>query len=285
MRSIFLGSLQIHDNQNSGIGYFVEIPIEGLEYPPVRQSIYDKPGEHGSNLSNVLYSGRTIIIVGSVFASTNTTYEALRRALEGALRIVKNQFTVPVPLTLYFTTTDSLALQTDTFIKSFELKVTNVTNGKFRIELFAPDFPLYSQSQSVATLTRASGGGAVYPIIYPIIYGASTGGQALVVNQGDAESYPVITLNGPITNPIIQNVTTGRYLELDMTLNSGDQVVIDMKNKTIVLNGTQSVIGNKNSASQWWWLDPGNNTIRFFTSSGADTGNVQIAYRDAYIGA
>ena len=284
MKSLYLGTLQIHSNTNNGLGYAISPGTEGLDFPEIRRNSYNKPGEYGAYLTNLLYGGRRIQLEGFVFSNTIATFESLRRQLQDAVRINKDSNSRPVATTLKVTTMDDLALQLDVYINAFKMAVTNLLGAKFMIDLYSPDFALLSQALNSKTLTRASGGGAVYPFIYPQIYGASTGGQDICVNAGDAETFPVIYLNGAISNPIIQNVTNGRYIELSLTLGASDQVVIDMKNKTIIKNGNTSVISNKTSPSQFFWLEKGNNTIKFFTSSGADTGNMQIQWRDAYLG-
>lgn len=283
MKSIYIGTLQIHSN-TANLGYAVSPGISGMEFPEVRNVHYNKPGEHGAFLSNQLYGGRIVMLEGFVFATTVAAFEALRRQLADACRITRDNNTVPVAKTLKFTTMDDIALQADCYVRKFTMKVVNLLYAKFQIDIFIPDFAFQAQTEQSTTITRASGGGAVYPFIYPQIYGGSTGGQAIIVNAGNAEAFPTIYLNGPITNPIIQNTTVNRYIELSMTLNSTDQVVIDMKNKTIIKNGTTPVIANKTSPSQFWWLEKGSNTVKFFTSNGADTGNAQVKWRDSYLG-
>ena len=64
--------------------------------------------------------------------------------------------------------------------------------------------------------------------------------------NGDIE-YPVITINGALQNPVIENVTTGEILPLNanggLQVASGDYVVIDLNygKKTIIDNNGNSV--------------------------------------------
>lgn len=259
--------------------------IEGLAYPNSRLSSYNRPGEFGSIVSNVLYSGRPITIIGSVYGNTVIEYETRRQTLESALRIVRSANAVSLPSTLKFTTMNDIALQADVFIKDFKMLAKDLHIADFFLELYSPDYALFSQTLQSVSISRSTGGGSVYPFIYPIIYGAQTGGEQTFVNSGNVESYPIIYLNGPLTNPVIQNVTLGRSISLNLVLSSTDQVVINMKERTIVKNENESVIAYRTDDSRYWWLLPGNNVVRFFTGSSGDTGNAQIQFRDAFLGA
>jgi hypothetical protein len=266
------------------IGYSVNPDgVQGLEYSDIRQNNYDNPGQFGANVSANLYSGRPITLEGWVYGDTITQYEQRRRTFLQNFAIERDAFSLPVAKSLKFTTGDDLQLQADVHVAKVRFQRKNLFGAKYSIDLYAPDYLLYDQNLQSSVVSRASGGGAVYPIIYPIIYGASVGGSALLVNAGTAETYPIIYLNGPLTNPIIQNDTLGRYIELNLTIADGEQVIIDMKKKTI-LKGTLSVIANKSTPSKFWWLARGSNSIKFFTSSTGDTGSAQIQWQNAYVG-
>jgi hypothetical protein len=282
MKSIYFNSLQIHANTGSST-YVVKTPIEGLEFPEVRLSRYDRVGEYGAIVPNSLYGGRQITLSGYALASTVTAYEAARRALEGALGIQKDSNNKVQHATLKFTTMDDLALQCEVQVRSFQMRVNNIIGGEWFLDLVSPDYQLYSQNLSSATLSRTVGGGAVLPWILPIIFSASTGGTVTANNAGTAETFPTVTITGPMTNPVISNLTLNRYIQLNLTINTGEQVVIDMKNKTITKGG-QSVIQNKVAGSKFWWLNPGDNSLQLQSSSGGDEGTVQVSFRNAYLG-
>lgn len=272
----------IHSNTDS-TSYVVKTPIEGLEYPEMRLSKYSRVGEYGAIVPNALYDGRHITLQGYVLANTSAAYEAARRALQGALAISKDSNNKAQPHTLKLTTMDDLALQCDVFVRSFQMSVNHIIGGEFFLDLYAPDWPLYAQTPSSSTLSRTVGGGFILPIILPIVSTASTGGTVVITNDGTTESFPTVTITGPMSSPTVQNTTLGRYISLDLSIQAGEQIVIDMKNKTITKDG-QSVIQNKVAGSQFWWLNPGSNSIKVETSSGSDAGSVQVSYRHAWIG-
>jgi len=283
MKEIFINDFQIHSNtENLG---FVVHNMSGLELPGIRQTKYPRPGESGAILSNLLYDGRMITFAGSVFAETANLFHQRRRQLQDAISLTKNIYSQPVPFILSMTTVDDLPLQIECYLEDLNMKLEQMNGQEFLLTLYAPDPALLSQSLTTTNLVKGSGGGAIYPLIYPAVYEETEESEATINNQGTMETYPVIYLNGPLENPIIQNVTNDRFIDLDLTLNTGDQVVIDMLNKTIIQNGSVSVIGYKTSGSKWWWLEKGNNLIRLITDSGSDEGNAQVQHRDAYVGA
>lgn len=283
MKSIYLDNFQIHNNISNSLGYHIKPDIEGLDYPDLRTSRYNRAGEHGGFMSNQLYGGRKITLEGSIYANTAIDYEAKRRALVAILDLEKSATGIPLAKVLKLTTMDDLQLQTDVFLLNFKMAKAELMIGEFLLDLWAPDFPLYSQNSASAQLYRASGGGFILPVIFPIVTTAQSGGTVNITNNGTADSYPTIYLNGPLNNPIIQNNTTGKYIKLNLTIATGEQVTIDMKNRTVKL-GSSSIIANMDSESLFWVLLPGLNIISLTTSSTSDTGDAQITYRDAYLG-
>src|SRR5215210_3723860 len=110
MKNIHIGSLQIHST-TAELGYQVNTH-DGFDSPDIRLSMYNRPGEHGSVVTNQLYGGRTVIIEGRIAGSSTTEYQERRRELQNALRIVKDVNAVSQSILLKFQTTDNLLLQT-----------------------------------------------------------------------------------------------------------------------------------------------------------------------------
>ena len=89
------------------------------------------------------------------------------------------------------------------------------------IELVASDPAIYEDTLNiVAVLPFAPSAGLSYPVTYPKAYGAGGSGSGTVlVNAGVWETWPTLKINGPssgtLTNPIVENVTTGKKIELN----------------------------------------------------------------------
>lgn len=283
MQNFYIDTLQVHSSTQR-IGFSIAPNAQGDEMPSIRLSSYDKPGEFGSFVSNQLYGSRLITIEVLVYADDLVTFDVRRRALQSAVQIIKDENSVPIPKLLKFTTDAGLAMQVYGYCTKVKPLIKRNMFCRYAIEFTCPGFVLESQTLKTATLTAPVGGGAVYPVVYPVIYAPSSGGVVTITNNGDAKAYVLITATGILTNPVINNVTVGRRMALDTTIGASDSVVIAMADKTILKNTNISIISKKTIGSRWFWLDPGVNIFRLTTDDSDDDGQVQVAYRDSYIG-
>lgn len=284
MKTIHLDDFQLH-SYNTNINIWVEPPIEGLEFPGVRHSSFDKSGEHGGVVSNVLYSGRLITLNGQIASNTLSAFEQKRRALEAATKITRDSSGLAQSRTLYLVTMDDLAMQVTVYLYApIKMSIESPLSARFQIQLYAPDFALSAQELQSLSLGRYGGGGFIVPVDVPIVSTVGTGGAGSVTNSGTVEAYPVLSFNGPLTNPRLTNTTTGDTILLEMTIPSGAQVVVDMKERTIVQGGVTNRISKKSSDSTFWALEVGVNYLQLTTSDSGDTGTVEVEFRSAFLG-
>jgi len=160
----------------------------------------------------------------------------------------------------------------------------------FRLVCKVKDPTIYSATEaqaSTATATpTASTGTAIFNFTYPIIYGASTYSvTADANNTGDLPVYPVsITIVGPINSPKITNNATGEYIQVGVNLSTDDdQLVIayDKDSLTVELNGV-SVVNQVTTASTYFKLQPGSNTITLTGTSISDGSYATLTYRSGW---
>jgi hypothetical protein len=94
---------------------------------------------------------------------------------------------------------------------------------------------------------------------------ANINGTQVYPNPGNWDVFPIITLEGPITNPVITNVTTGQVISFIAAITFPNSYIIDLSygKKTVVdnlgVNRLPTVLPASNLAT--WSLKPGNNTI------------------------
>lgn len=133
--------------------------------------------------------------------------------------------------------------------------------------------------------TSGAGGGAAYPVKFPVGYGTSTStSSGTAYNAGDAPAFPTITLIGPLTLPRITNSTTGEYLELNLTLpTSADSAIIsyDADSLTVTANGS-NVYGNLTAGSKLFTIRPGNNALTLTGTSVGVGASAAINFSDTY---
>ncbi|MGE0344171.1 MAG: hypothetical protein AB7O86_14025 [Porticoccaceae bacterium] len=152
------------------------------------------------------------------------------------------------------------------------------------VELFAPDPVLYSDTAYEQTTTLPSaGGGLEFDVEFDAVFGAvSTGGTIFADNQGTWPADVVIRIDGPAVNPRVENLTTGQTIALSYNLGSGEYLLIDTQQRTVLLNGTASRYSALTDASTWWRLAPGVNDVTFrATTSTAAT--MTLSWRSAWL--
>lgn len=278
-------NLQIHSNTGA-VQFFLQTPIQGLDFADVRFQSYDKPGEDGGQVSSLYYSGRSVILTGLFQGSSAAQYEANRKLLVQALAVRRDNTGIPQAIRCSFTTVGGSQLFFDGYLsKKPVFDWDQIKWGKFLIQLYVPSPVLLSGSlQTSSALSVASSGGTVLPWTLPVTLGASTGGSLNVLNNGNGTALPIMRLTGLLTNPQVINNSSGLSMKLNYTVPNGNYVDVDMANKVILLNGTSPILSTKADGSDWWGLDPGTTLIRLLTDSSADSGNVQLFYYHSYAG-
>lgn len=256
---------------------YLDTQITGLDLPSIRTSSGNYAGRDGGYVGAQFYGPRQISIQGTVFASDVASLETARQGLQDALRASA------VTLQLVTNAGGSYIIYTN--LLDFEMPITrDLFKSPFTIELLAPDPIIYDGSASPlgTTLPKLTSGGYVYPVVYPVIYTPGSS-PTTVTNSGTAAVYPTITLTGSATNPVITNRTTNLFTSLSLTTGPTDVLVIDMRQRTILLNGG-SVFGSQGAGSAFWSLVTGGNSIALTTSSGTDNVTGNVSWRSGYMG-
>jgi hypothetical protein len=265
--------------------YLLNQPLEGLDMPDLRVNNSDRPGEDGQILSSALYGGRMITISGSIPKNTCDNFELARKALIQACSISRDSNRYPTLKRISFTTDAGHSYFCLGQVTRMKLPIEGITD--FQINIVVPD-PMIFGATALTTgqISRSSGGGVIYPVTYPAIYSSTVGGSLTAVNNGTAYTWPTITLRGPLTNPSLYHQQSGTIFTINYAISAGSAITIDMKNKTVLLDGQVSVnlYVDRSAGSDWFSLSPGTNIITFSTGSTGDAGTAEVTYYDAYIG-
>lgn len=263
-------------------GNFYITGVTGLGSADIRTSSFLFSGRSGGMVTDQLLGFRNVSITGKIGNNSGTRLQHLldRQALQDSMPIGT---TFPI----YITTFGGVTYRLD--VNLIDLKLEYNRRGymsDFLIQLTAGDPLFYStdggDEQSALVQRVADNGGYVTPYILPVEWD-SGGAPTTVVNNGNANYYPRITLEHEALNPVITNLATGESFELELTINEGDTVVIDMYNRTVTLNGSD-IIGNRTADSVWWALLPGNNPIMLETDTASDTVTATITWRNGVTG-
>src|SRR6185503_8386999 len=210
MQNFSIGSLVLMTSGLPITGYTLMQPVEGLEGPPHRTNSFARPGRHGATVSSQFYDGRLITLQGTISGVDYATYLSNRRAFIAATNIDLDNNNYPVPVRVSYTMQDGNSYYVDCYFDKPMMELTAPTRCDFQITAVAPDPMIFGATQVVSSvISPPSGGGYVVPMVVPYISGASTGGSVTLNNAGSETAWPIITLTGPLTNPVLTNTTTG----------------------------------------------------------------------------
>lgn len=255
--------------------------VTGLGIADIRTSSFLFSGQGGGMVTDQLPGFRIIAINGIIGKNygTREQHKLDRKAMIDALPI---GITIPV----YITGFDGETYRIDCNVT--DAKIEYRRGGRtsdFLIQLTAGDPLFYSidgGDEQTAHITRVTQGGYVTPYDLPVNW-ASGSAPTVVNNTGEALYLPRIEIHDQADNPVLINQTTGERFELDINLVNGDDVVIDMRKRTVTLNGS-NIIGNKTDDSTWWGLVTGPNSIVLDSSSGGDNVTADIYWRNGVRG-
>jgi hypothetical protein len=109
-----------------------------------------------------------------------------------------------------------------------------------------------------------------------------------VVSEGNAPSQWTAFLYGPAAGPKWANDSAGLTLEFtpDLVLGPGDYVALDSAKQTAYLNSDPHapVLGFLNFAtSNWWLLQPGLNTLRYYPSTASPGAQAALSFRPSWL--
>lgn len=148
-----------------------------------------------------------------------------------------------------------------------------------------PDGEGGPHSITLTLVASAGDGGIVWPVTWPVVWGSQGVRQDTVVNRGDAPSWPVITFHGPVAQPSIELVGTGRRLSLDTTLAYDRSITIDTRPwaRTILRDDGASFAGVARGASlAEFQLPVGQTVLAYRGTDLSGQSRCVITWRDAY---
>lgn len=151
------------------------------------------------------------------------------------------------------------------------------TNDRYIIscQLTMPDPYLYTLNPQTVELGAlystgvifAPGQGVIFGANKGVTFGAAIGAGGTVTNEGNVDSYPVITIIGTCSGITVTNKTTNKSISVNAILTDSDTLVIDCRPETcgVYLNGNQEIQLKTNDG--WIRCQPGDNLFTFSRSS------------------
>lgn len=142
-------------------------------------------------------------------------------------------------------------------------------------------------SDTVQSWTLLSSLATFFPFFPLRLSGSEVFADATVTNDGNVEAWPVWTIGGPGSSPILRNLTTGDMLSLPVTLLAGESVAIDTRPgaKTVTKQDGTSLFGSLASPPALWPLAQGSNSIRIEMSGATSVSSVTLTWRRRWLSA
>jgi len=158
--------------------------------------------------------------------------------------------------------------------------------------------PLYYDPamQAVTYGVGAGSGGFAFPLSWPASFGGSTVNQTRAIAYvGSYREFPIVIIKGPITNPVVTNLTTGDKLDFTgVTIGSGTTYTIDCrpgKKSVLDQDGANRIAGlsdDSDLATFSLEADPeapgGINSVHVTGTSANATTEIYLQWYSRYVG-
>ena len=268
---------------------FAVLDVDGLESLPGLRVQDDNRGfNDGAFSGRDFYEGRTIVMTIHTFAGNGNTAQTNFNLLQSAL-LPQAQGTQALQFLLSVgetpKTINARVRQNKTLID------VNYALGRIisQWSFYCPDPRYYDATSTLVGLSPQALAGRTYNKTFSYSFGAGSNQvQTYTTNAGRANAGGVITVTGPVTNPVIGSTTQNKYLTVNTTLASTDVLTLDLTNKTVTVTdvtGTTTNIRNLlSNGSSWFDVQPGLNGL-YFTGSAYTVGvtSASITYSNSYV--
>jgi hypothetical protein len=251
------------------------------------------PGEDGVMMGRDYLQGRTLSWELTINRETAAAGQADWRALEGAWDATETRLSpgavMPVRLRVPGGST-VVAYGRPRKIAPSDTTLMPVGRIGITADFSTADRRFYDDIEQEVSFgiqpTIGIGGGITWPITWPITWAsADTSNESVVVNGGDAPTWPVITFTGPIVNPTFVLGSNEHILQLVTTIAENQSVVIDTRPwvRSVVRDDGGSLAGTiRGSRLADFVLQPGTTAVAVQGVDLDGTAGGRIRWRNAY---
>jgi hypothetical protein len=258
--------------------------LHGLPAP--RRVTRTRPGAHGEINETRHYASRQPVWNGMLVAADESAlwaeYDQILAALWGS---------VDTPRLLKWTRADGKLLQS--WVKlgdAFDpvLRASDAGHVLAYQLIFDREDPRnYTQTLSTDTGAALSdvGGGFGFPFGFGFGFTPSGSGSISVGNTGTIDTPATFTIIGAVSNPRIQQLSTGRAIVLNGDLAAGSTYTVDTAERTVTLDGTADRGNLIDFAATDWTtglIPAGGDTYVLLATAWDATARLGVAWRPAY---
>jgi len=237
----------------------VEAVIEGIGIPKFRGKDLQVPFQHGNRWIKKRFDSRKVIL--SMWIK-GTDRADLDQNIDAFLTAIGNPGLHTLSRTLR---SGETRLAQAELCSEIHFVRKNPGYAKFALELELPDPFFYATGKAMDEKTIVSS---------PFVWTHANAGSAPTTEM-------VITLEGPLSNPVLRNRNNGIWIQYLGTIASGQSVVLDTKYFTCLQGDDNMISIVKHGGDAYWMiLDAGNNTMELATETTG--GSVTLEYYPAY---
>ena len=237
----------------------VENVIEGIGIPKFRGNDLSVPFQHGNRWIKKRFDSRKVVL--SMWIK-GTDRADLDDHIDAFLTAIGNPGLHTLSRTLRSGETRQAQAE---LCAEIHFVRKNPGYAKFALELELADPFFYGTGKATDVKTVVSS---------PITWTHVNAGTAPTTSM-------VITLEGPLSNPVLKNSSTGVWIQYVGTILSGESVVLDTKHYTCLQGEDNMISIVKHGGDAYWMiLDAGNNNLELETD--VIGGRVTIEYYPAY---
>ncbi len=266
-------------NEKGGVGL---TNFDGRLNYNLRGSNLERPGRHGTFAGQTHAEERTIELELTSVDDNPTTLAALRRAT------VPDEDPVEEPLAIWAGTEQPQLVLAKLKRRAIPTDHEwSVGHHRITLQFVASDVKRYAVTESTSPtvgLPSPGIGGLTFPLTFPLTFGTpGTPGSTTVTNTGEAATWPVYTLTGPITGPVITTGTSVLRFATDFELALGQTAVIDSDTRSVLINGVARP--DLLIQREWAYLPKESSTVVAFSGQGAydPAAGLVVTWRPAWI--
>jgi Phage tail protein len=265
------------NTDSMGLPFIDVTSVSGLDAAPLRTTTDEHQGVDGTYVDSPYMSMRTIVVTGTLYTPPTDPDTLLKqlRADYNSNVVRPFYFQLPgQPVRFINGQGGGLQYNVDT---NRRIGSTPVQFSVLCSDPYIYDYPAQAGSISVPAVISVGTG---FNMAFNVGFGGSVPGNSVsVFNYGTHTAYPVITITGPVTNPVLIDAY-GVTMPFTISLAASDSLVINCQNKSVVLNGT---ISRRTSlAGLKWFSVPAGMSESIFFSASAGTGSCTVSLNSTY---
>lgn len=245
--------------------------------PAPREVVGDRAVADGQWSATRYYRARTWSLSVLAIAPSHATLHHARSRLEAAVGI--RPFSVTGM-------EDHFGARVAQFRRAGEILWAETGDTALASIPLVADDPLIHGAEllSASTSAPSSVGGLAWPATWPATWDAVvTSGTVQLANAGTVPANVLWRIDGPITDPYLIDVSTGRTLRTNLVLAAGEWLTLDTATHRVLAAGDPNASRRDRVRGDWFTAAPGVTQVQFGGSAAGPGAQLTASWRSAWI--